>query len=161
VKTAGKSIELALRVPVESCPHLRRTDGAGTCGDTFQPWRERPRLVAAGEIAETVRSRGRSRHGQLVGTAMTVAKSSGRQTDADRMVGARKRNRTSSCSGRPSRENTRCLESEWQPPFAERGEHPASGPVPLRIPPGQTLSRGYYGRGGRGDRTGPAEQAWQ
>ena len=42
-----------------------------------------------------------------------------------------------------------------------RGERPTRGPVPLRVPPGQMPSRGYYGCDGPIDGRGPVEGAWR
>ncbi len=89
-------------------------------------------------IADAVKSRGRSRHGQLAGAVMTVAR---------RAVGNTRRPRTrdekppshiylqrptEGCEGRLAR--IRSARVVWR-----EGEHPALGPVPLPVPPARCL----------------------
>src|SRR5260221_11606841 len=87
-------------------------------------------------IADAVKSRGRSRHGHLTGAAMTAAVASGRQQTP------------TACSGREVTiahllaAADREAESAWleirsAPDISGEGEHPALGPVPLPVPPGE------------------------
>ena len=81
-------------------------------------------------IADAVKSCGRSRHGQLAGAVMTVAKASGRQHTS-----TRSRHRTSTCSGRRKRVKAGWLESDRRGSSHERGNTPRWALFPFLFPP--------------------------
>src|SRR6266849_1607722 len=131
-----------------SCPLLLRSK-----------WYRATSSVAAGMIADAVKSRGRSRHGQLAGAAMTVTKSSGREQTRTHSPGEKAQSHLH--LQRPGRlARTTVASNPIGRVLRRRGGTPRVGPCSPPCSPGQTLSRGYYARCGRGERTGPVELAW-
>jgi len=100
--------------------------------------------VAAGMIAEAVKSGGRSRHGHLAARRWPWDGERS-ATHADRVFGTRSLRHTPTCSGRQKSVKTGWLESDGAEHLGT-GEHPALGPVPLPVPPGEGPSSGLCPR---------------